>query len=97
MNDEGESRARAGRRVLEHLQVAVGIAKGCDWASADVLLNADRFAHLVVDEVDLGKLDKNLLAVAQLDFQLAAAADDLLGRHSIDLLAEDAHEIDTAA
>ncbi len=58
--------------------------------AADVLLDADRLAGLVVDEVDLRQLDEHRLAVAHLELHLAAAADDLLGRDAIDLLANTA-------
>ena len=45
--------ARARRRPLEHLEVAVGVAERRDRPAADLLLDADRLAGLVVDEVDL--------------------------------------------
>ena len=49
-------RVAAGGRPLEHLEVAVGVAEGDDRAAADELLDADRLAGLVVDEVDLRQL-----------------------------------------
>ena len=52
---------------------------------------------LVVDEVDLRRLQEHRLAVAHLELRHADAADDLLGRDAVDLLGEDAHEFDAAA
>ena len=51
MNDHSESCPSARRSPLQHLKVAVGIAKGGDRASADVLLDTHGFAGSVVDEV----------------------------------------------
>lgn len=53
MDMESETCAGAGRRPLQHLQVAVGVAERIDGATADVALNADGFAFLVVYEIDL--------------------------------------------
>ena len=46
----------AGRGPFQHLQVAVGVAEREDRAAADELVDADRLAGLVVDEVDLRQL-----------------------------------------
>ena len=70
VDDEAEARRRCRRSVhCEHLQVAVGVAEGGDRAAADVLLDADGLAGLVVDEVDLRQPHEHRLAVAQLELQ----------------------------
>ena len=61
MDVEAKARARAAASPLQHLEVAVGIAERRDRPAADVLLDADRLACLVVDEVDLRQLDENRL------------------------------------
>ena len=81
-----ETRAAPGGRPLEHLQVAVGVAESSDRAPADVRVDADRLACLVIDEVDLGQAHEHRLAVAHFEFRLDAAADHLLGRDAIDFL-----------
>ena len=64
---------------------------------ADVLVDADRLAFLVVDEVQLRQPDQHRLAVPHLELRLDARADHLLGRHAIDLLGPWPHELDAAA
>ena len=56
VDEEAEARAAAGGGPLQHLQVAVGVAEGGDRPAADVLVDADGLAGLVVDEVDLRQL-----------------------------------------
>ena len=53
VDEPAEARAGAGRRPLQHLQVAVGVAEGEDRPAADEAVDADRLAGPVVDEVDL--------------------------------------------
>lgn len=77
---EAEARAAAGGRPLEHLQVAIGVAECGNGAAADVLLDGDGLAVLVVEEMQFREFQEDGLAVAQLELLLAAAADDLLGR-----------------
>jgi len=48
-------------------------------------------------KIDLGQARDHRLAVAQLELGLDGAADHLLRRHPIHLLAEGAHELDAAA
>jgi hypothetical protein len=64
---------------------------------ADVLLDADRLALLVVDEADLGQAHQRPASVAQLELRLAAAAHDLLGRDAVQPLRPRPHEVDAAA
>src|SRR5215510_6933645 len=53
VNEHRETRSASGRCPLEHLQIAVGIAKGRNRTAADAALNADRLTFLVVDQIDL--------------------------------------------
>ena len=48
----GRNAARTGGRPLEHLQVAIGVAKGHERAATDELVDGDGLACLVVDKVD---------------------------------------------
>ena len=72
---------------MEHLQVAIGVTKGGDGAAADVALDADGFAFLVIVEDEFRGLQNDRHAVAHFKFQPAAGTDDLLGRDAIDSLA----------
>ncbi len=64
---------------------------------ADVLVDADRLAFLVVDEVQLRQPDQHCLAVPQFELRLDARADHLLRRDAIGLLGPWPHELDAAA
>src|SRR6185295_2132714 len=81
---ETEARARAGRRPLEHLQVAVRVAEGRDRPSPDGGLDADGLPRPVVDEVDLGPLDEHRAAFAGFERHLNSRADDLFGWNAVD-------------
>ena len=59
MDDQAEARAPAHRRPLQHLEIAVGVAERRNRAAADVLVDADRLAGLVVDEVDLRQAEQH--------------------------------------
>ena len=98
VHDTGINAGRCRQSVhCEHLQVAIGVSEGGDGAAADVLMDADRLAFLVVNEVQLRQAHEHRLAVAHFELRLDAAADDLLGRDAIDLLRPRAHELDAAA
>jgi len=56
------------------LQVPVGVAERGDGAAADPVLNGDRLAVLVVDDVDRRQLDQDRHARAHLELQLAGAS-----------------------
>jgi hypothetical protein len=60
-------------------------------------VDADGLAGLVVDEVDLGEAADDGSVRRHLELGLDARADDLLGRDAVDLLGEDAQELDAAA
>src|SRR4051794_7522210 len=64
MNDEAQARAATHRRPLQHFEVAVGIAERSDRAPPDVLIDADRLAGFVIDEMDLRKTKQTGPAVA---------------------------------
>jgi len=60
----------------------------------DEPVDADRLAGTVVDELDLGLLDQDRLAVRpHLEFHHARRADHLLGRDAVDALGEHAHDL----
>ena len=53
-----------------------------------MLVDANGLACLVVNEVQLGQAHQHGLAVTQFELRLDTAADDLLGRDTVDLLQE---------
>src|SRR5262249_44164087 len=97
MDDQPQARPGTDGRVLEHLQVAVRVAERQYRLAADGAVDADGFASAVVDELDPGLFDQHRLAVAHLEFRDDAAADDLLGGDSVDLLGPRPHKLDPAA
>src|SRR5271163_3040082 len=68
------------------------IAKRCDRTTSNMLLDSSGFSDVVVNEVDLGKLDQHRLAVSHLELQFTAAADPLLRGHTVGHLGESSHE-----
>ena|SRR6185369_1233677 len=97
MDDQAEPWTTSRRGPLEHFDVAVRISERCDRTPADRLMDADRFAGMVVDEVDVGQTKQHRPAVATLVLHFDAAADHLLWRHTVDALDPRAHELDAAA
>src|SRR5689334_16918947 len=97
MNQQPETRPRASGRPFEHFKIAVRIAEGRDGPAADVLLDADWFSGLVVDEVDFRQAQDDGPAVTQFVFCLAAAAHNLFRRNAVDLFRPWPHELDAAA
>jgi hypothetical protein len=59
MDVEAKPRALSAGRPLQYLKVTVGIAKGRNRAASDVLLDGERLAFLVVEEVQLRQFDEN--------------------------------------
>ena len=49
---------------LEHLKVAVGVAKRGDGAASNVTLNANGLAFVIIDQLDGGQLHKHRFAIA---------------------------------
>src|SRR6185312_6364541 len=65
MHDSGKARAIAGRRPLQHREIAVGIAEGEDRPPADEAIDADGLARSIVDEFDFGDLQQLRLAIGR--------------------------------
>src|SRR5262245_53673828 len=96
MDKEREPGAFAGHRPFQQLLIAVGVAECGDWAAADMTLNPNRLAVLVVDYIDRGQLHQHRLAITHLVLKFHAAADYLLRRDAIDFFRPRAHELDAA-
>src|SRR5262249_62038068 len=94
--EQPQPRPGAGRRPLEQLEVAVGVAEGRDRATADGPVDAHGLAGVVVDELDLGEADQYWLAVPELVFHPDGATHDLLRRDAVDSLGPRPHELDAA-
>lgn len=97
VDDEHEVGAGACCGPLQHLLVAVGVAKCSDRAAADVLVDADGFAGAVVDEAYFGQAPEIGFAIDHLELSLDGASDDLLGWNSVGLFRPGAHEFDSSA
>src|SRR5262245_22057517 len=69
MNEDAKPWSARARRPLEHLEIAVGVAKCDRWPAADDLIDADRLAGLVVDEVDIGEPQEHGHARSDLVFR----------------------------
>jgi hypothetical protein len=95
MHDEGETETAPSRRVLEHLQVAIGISECRNWDATYMLVDAHWFAGSVVDEVDFRQAQEHRLSVPQLEPGRAAAANDVFGRDAVNSLRPWPHEINT--
>ena len=66
-DQHAQPRSTAGRGPLQHLQVAIGVAESGQGSAADVQLDVDRLALLVVDAADFRQLDQHRLAVTFLE------------------------------
>src|SRR5512146_2694940 len=97
MNDQCEAWSRSSHGPLQHLQITVRVAERSDRATSDVLLDADRLARLVIDEIDLRQLHKHRLAVPHFEREPALAANYLFWRNAVDLLCPRPHELNAAA
>jgi len=67
---------------LQHLKIAFRIAEGGDRALANVLVDADRLAGAIVDEVDFGETEEGGDVRSHFEARLDARSDDLLGRNT---------------
>src|SRR5262249_14382073 len=93
-----QPRAIAGARVLEHLPVAVRIAKGRARSTANHQMNALGLARLVIVQEQFRLLREERLAVLVIaKLRAARGSDDLFGRHPVHLLAVNTNEILAAA
>jgi len=69
MHKQAQAAPITGHGVLDHLHVTVRVSEGQDRAAADMLVDTDRLARLVVDEIDLWLANQHRFAV--LDLKLA--------------------------
>src|SRR5580698_2227218 len=97
MHDKGEARTAPSHRVLEHLQVAIGVAECRNRKAADVFMDTHGFARSVVDKVDFRQAQKHRLSITQFELDLAAAANNVLRWDAINSLRPRPHEIDAPA
>ncbi len=97
MHERHEPGAVAGGGVLQHLQIAIGIAKGHDRTAPKKLINPNRLARAVVDGIHLGQLDQHRRAIHHFELGFPRGTDDLMGRDAIGLLGEGAHELHPTA
>src|SRR5271155_4319804 len=97
MEQQREMRTSARDRVLQHLQVTVGIAERENGLAADVSIDADRLARAVIDEINLRHAHERGLTIAKLELDNLARTDHLLGRNAVRLLRPRTHELGRAA
>src|SRR5215204_7543810 len=64
MNEKAKAYSTAHGRPLQHFEVAIRVAKGGDRTAPDVLVDADRLASLVIDQVHLRKTKQDRPAIA---------------------------------
>src|SRR5215510_15925525 len=82
-----------GGAPLQHLLIAVGVAECSNRFSADELVDANRFARSVVNEIDFRHTLDNGLAVADFESLLRRTADDLFWRDAVSFLRPRPHEL----
>src|SRR5438045_9633573 len=85
MDDQGESRAWTGSRPFQHLLVAIGVAERRDRAAADVFVDANRLAALIVDEIHFRQTHQHRLGVAHFILRFDTDAHHFLRRDAISL------------
>ena len=88
MNDQAETVRRRSASSIAAFQIAVRIAERGDRPAADMLLDADRLAGLVVDEVDLRQPKQVRRAVLHLELRLDRRPHHLLRRNAVDLFVQ---------
>ena len=96
VDEQSQSSAGTDRGPLQHLQIAVGVAEGGNGFSSDVLIDGDGFADVVVDEIQLRQAGEHGEFCHHFKLCDDAAADNLLGRDTVDLLGKDAHKFNSA-
>ena len=94
MHNQAEPSTRSGCRPFQHLKVAIGIAERHRGAATKMLLNADRLAFFVINEIQFRKPNQNGLPIAHFVFRFDAAANNLLGRNTVNSFAPRTHEFD---
>ena len=83
VNEQPHSATFAAHGVFDHLHVGVGIAKGQDRPTSDVLIDTDRLARLSVDKVDFRHANELRLTVFDLEFGYGTGTDDLFRRNAV--------------
>ena len=63
MEDGHAARLVAGRRPLQHLKVAIGVAEREDRPTPDDAIDPHRLAGAIIDELDRGLLEERGFAV----------------------------------
>src|SRR3954451_5363637 len=96
MNENAKAYSTAHGRPLQHFEVAIRVAKGGDRRATNVLVDADRLASLVIDEIHLRQTKQNGSTIAYFEPRLDRGADHLLGRHPVDAPRPRPHELDAA-
>src|SRR5262245_51697500 len=98
MYEAHERGARAAGRPLEHLLIAIRVPKRENRATADVLLDGDRLAGSVVDELEL-RLARERRPAVFLDAELRheRGADDLLRWDAVHTFTPSAYELHRSA
>ncbi len=96
VHQQRQARTLAGGSPLEHLLVAIGVAKSRDGPAPDELLDSDYLAILVVDEIDGRQLEQLGHVAAHLVLQATGASHDLVRRNAIRILGEGADELGAA-
>ena len=74
------------------MHVRVGVAERQDRPLTDVLMNADRFAGFVVNEVDFGLPYEDRLPILDLELSDDAGTHDLRRRNAIRFHRDRSHE-----
>src|SRR6056297_4157794 len=97
VNDHSKARPGASHRVLEHLEVSVGVPRRKDRSLADMGVDANRLAGLVVDKRNGRILDQLRGAAHHRVTRLSGTADDLLRRNTVQFLGDRTEEMQSTA
>src|SRR5688572_21432505 len=97
VDQQHQAAARTRRSPLEHLQIPIGVAERSDRPPTDELLDGDRLALFVVEEIELSQANEYRHSVPHLVPQLPAASNHLLRRDPVKLLGYNTHEFVAAA
>ncbi|MNJ34819.1 hypothetical protein D3C77_295440 [compost metagenome] len=97
MHQPGKTLAVSGHGPLQHLQVAVGVAKRQDRSTTNDSVDADRLARAIIVVEYLGQALDGQRALVVVKARVQGRADHLLRGNAIDLFSERPHESDFAA
>ncbi len=84
-------------RVVQHRDVAVGVAAGHDRAAPDAAPDPHRLRGTVVEDVGLLQVDERSAVLILLVAEGVGAADHALGGDPVDLVRDRSHEVPVAA